>query len=164
MTMKHATILVSSISALLAVAACAVPSEEPGEAKLGSTAQALCRIGTCDSPDPGSSGGMTSGGVLDPGDDPPPPPPPKWPGASGGLTSSGVLDPTDPLEFQCVSSAKLCTDPDYVWLSCNKARTECVCMQGCGGGGGWPYGTLNPCPYYARNYTCSPAGSCRCSS
>ncbi len=131
--MKLSTILATSAAVLLGVAACAAPADEHES--------------------PGEDIDSTSQALS-----------PRHPGASSGLTSGGFFEPPPSYPtFSCVSTGKDCSNPNYKWLSCNPADPNvCVCMQGCGGGG-WPYGTLNPCPYYARNYTCSPAGSCRCS-
>ncbi|MBX3208764.1 MAG: hypothetical protein KF764_27275 [Labilithrix sp.] len=74
----------------------------------------------------------------------------------------GVLDPGTPATFTCKGTGKYCVDPGYLRLACNPANSnECVCMQGCGGGG-WPYGTYNACPITTPRYGCNALGTCRC--
>lgn len=137
--MNLATTLIASAAVLLGIGACAAPADEDGE-DIGSTQQALCRRGTCDVPPfpPGSSGG-----VLAP---------------IGGNT----LDPGTPATFTCKGTGKNCLDPGYLTLSCNPENAnDCVCMQGCGGGG-WSFGTYNGCPLATHRYGCNALGSCRC--
>lgn len=136
--MKLSTTLFASAAVILGIAACAAPSSDEGD-ETASTTQALCRRGTCDAR---VGGGSSSG---------------RW-------SSSGLVAQDDPPSFSCVRApgAKNCLDPGYLALSCNpQNKNECVCIQGCGGGG-WPYGTFNPCPSFAPRYVCNAYGSCRC--
>lgn len=85
---------------------------------------------------------------------------------TGGLntldtTSSSSSGGTSTTTFSCNGKASLCLDPDNHYLACNPSNpNECVCMTGCGGGG-WPYGTYNPCPY-GKTYSCTSYGYCTC--
>lgn len=142
--MKLSSVLAFT-AVVLGVTACAVgPADEQGE-NTGTTQEALClNYPDCVVKTGGSKwGGLTSssGGMLDPGTST---------SSSGGTTQT----------FTCNGKASLCLDPDNHYLSCNADRTSCVCMSGCGGGG-WPYGTYNPC-LWGRTYTCTAWGTCSC--
>lgn len=145
--MKLHSVLASALI-VVGVTACAV-GDEPAAENTGTTQEALCvnypdclvRTGT-----KRIGGGISSssGGTLDPGT------------STSSSSSSGGGGQT----FTCNGKASLCLDPENRYLACNADRTECVCMQGCGGNG-WPFGTFNPCLYGGR-YTCTSYGYCTC--
>lgn len=143
--MKLSSVLAFA-AVVLGVTACAVGSSDEQGENTGSTQQAMClNYPDCITKTSSTWGGRlttSSGGLmLDPGTST---------SSSGGTTQT----------FTCDGKASLCLDPDNHYLSCNADRTSCVCMSGCGGGG-WPYGTYNPC-LWGRSYTCDAWGTCTC--
>lgn len=77
--------------------------------------------------------------------------------APGGGYPILVEEPTYPT-FTCPTKVQYPCGPV---LKCDAAGV-CTCQNSCSGGG---YGTsiYNPCPWYARNYTCTWYGACSCS-
>ncbi len=144
--MKLQTSVFAAAAVALGIVACAAPAEEQErDEETGTTSQALCRFPPCTKLGGGTWGGLASSGTLDPGTG----------GSSSGGSGTGET-------FSCTPVGKRCTDPDYRRLACNPYdANDCVCMIGCGGGG-WPYGTFNPCPSWSPRYTCNSLGSCRC--
>lgn len=140
--------VLASAAVVLGATACAAGSPDEAQSEhTGSTQQAMClNYPDCITKTSSTWGDKittSSGGLmLDPGTST---------SSSGGTTDT----------FTCDGKASACLDPNNHYLSCNADRTSCVCMTGCGGNG-WPYGTYNPCPWYAPNYTCTYYGSCRC--
>jgi hypothetical protein len=155
--MKLVNVLLASASVILGIAACAAPASEEREA-VEESSQALCMKGQICT---GSSSGFlssTSGGVLDPGTST----------SSSGTTTSGYQCNVPPGgSFYCSGSVKTCNGgsakatsyPCDMTVRC--LNGSCDCVPGCGGGG-WTFGSWNPC-MYGRTYTCDSSGYCRCS-
>lgn len=152
--MKLSSVLALT-AAVVGIAACAAGSPDEAQSEnTGSTQQAMCLNYPNCLPKTRNWGGLTSSSgdlvVLDPVTT-------TSSSSSSGSTSGGLQSGQT---FQCDGKASACLDVDNHYLSCNDDRTSCVCMSGCGGGG-WPYGTYNPC-MYGLTYTCI-SYTCRCS-